>query len=165
MGAMGAWNEDGNKMCFNAAKTWYNGWFRDHHETVIPSTSRVELELVGVDDAVHSLISNNQKVVVKIKGHGNSDHLFIMFNRKKGINEGVAGYGDKLLITKQGRDGEVSRQQASLSPGQYYDVLNWKDGRDLVVQAHNTVNSINGDYMRVSTFSGIARVGRSQRSP
>ena len=137
-------------MCFNPAKTWYNGWFEQYHETVDPLMSAVELELVGIDDASNSLIQEHQKVVVKIKGNGEHDHLFLMFNRKKGINEGVAGSADQLIITSQKKDGELSKHQASRFPGQYHTIQNWKDERDLVVQVHDISYSSQGDFMRVS---------------
>jgi hypothetical protein len=87
-------------MCFNAAKSWYLGWYskpgKEGHEEINLFRSPIwSGKLVGIDDYVNGLFDQNEhRVVVRLEGrglnvHGGKKHFFMMFNRKKGINKGV----------------------------------------------------------------------------
>ena len=73
---------DGQK-CFNAAKTYYLGWFVDYHIDVSPTLNAFGGTLVGVNDAGNDEISSDQYVTVRIADSGATD-LYVLYNRIEG---------------------------------------------------------------------------------
>ena len=129
----------GSNKCFNPAKTWYNSWFKEHHSVVFPLQQGYDGNLVGLDDMANNRISHDQHAVVKVDSTdasgANSYDLFLMFNRKVGINKDVPGnIDDRIVITEQAQDGSESIQMASLGSGESYIQRNWHKGKSLVIK-------------------------------
>ena len=123
----GEWGStsDGQK-CFNAAKTYYMGWFNDYHGTARPTRSAFDGTLVGVNDAGNDEISGDQYVTMKVSDSGATD-LFLMYNRVEGVNKFLENdlYRDKVVVVEQSAAGEQSWVVAVLDSGETYTQANW----------------------------------------
>ena len=102
MGNKGLWTDEGSKMCFNPAKLYYFNWYRSKTIDVMPESDAIKAELIGIDDMSKraSQVRSEQKMILHLESTS-GQNLFIMYNRKRGINKGVRGAGNKLLVTKQ----------------------------------------------------------------
>jgi hypothetical protein len=125
MGGESPYAGDGRK-CFNAAKTYYLGWYSDYHGEVNPTSSSFSGELVGVNDAGNNEISSDQNVVVKISDSGATD-LFLMYNRVEGVHNFLRNvyYQDKIVVVEQSEEAEQSWVAAVLDQGDTYSQSNW----------------------------------------
>ena len=154
MGNEAPHDTQGTKMCFNPAKTWYNGWFENHQSEVFAQNNFYDGDLVGVDDATNNRYRGgmNQDAVVKV----NSDHssnvndLFLMFNSKNGINSEVVGSGNRVVITEQVNDYRQSWHVGSLGYKEVHREKNWKNGKDLIIK--NCGSDSNNDSVRVLVY-------------
>ena len=74
------------------------GWYRDQNTQVSPSEGSVSLKLVGIDDYLEKVntIDVDNYVVVRLKE--DSEDLFLLYNRAKGINSGVRGSVDRVSL-------------------------------------------------------------------
>jgi hypothetical protein len=97
-------------MCFNGAKSYATEWYSDNngHLDLTPGKERA-IELVGIDDYLNGHFDpkvdtggQNQRaaVIVRIQ-MSSADDLYIMYNRKKGVNSEVVMGGDKVTIVSQ----------------------------------------------------------------
>ena len=121
----GGFRDESRKFCFNAAKYYYSNWFPEFSMTVTPTSRNFKGNLVGIDDVVSNRAnSGNQELVVKIQGSRQTD-LFMMFNRRKGINSEVPEHGNKVVIVSQSSRSAVSVRIAALSTGQTHTINNW----------------------------------------
>jgi hypothetical protein len=95
-------NKNEPVMCFNAAKSWYTGWYSAGHEEITPSGW--DGRLVGVDDFNRKRFNAGagDRVLLKIPdpGNNNEEDLYVMYNRAKGINHGVVEAPDKVVVVK-----------------------------------------------------------------
>jgi hypothetical protein len=125
----GEWGEvtDGQK-CFNAAKTFYSGWFSDYQADITPVNAAFGGTLVGVNDAGNKEISTGQYVTVRIKGSGETN-LYLMYNRVEGVNKFTEDkyIRDKVIVVQQYGHGEYSWVMAVLDQGETYTQSNWAD--------------------------------------
>ena len=55
-----------------------------------------KVNLVGLDDFLQGVFSDSNSFVAKIV-----PGLFMLFNRKKGVNAGVRAYGNEVVIVQQ----------------------------------------------------------------
>mmetsp|Transcript_16585 Transcript_16585/g.19208 ORF Transcript_16585/g.19208 Transcript_16585/m.19208 type:complete len:639 (+) Transcript_16585:91-2007(+) len=132
MGNKVPWTDEGVKMCFNAAKTWNFGWFTQYHKQINPNSSSLSIELVGIDDVVKNR-AGQKKLVSKVIGDENT--FYLMFNRKKGINGGVVGSRNKVVIVQQNGEGRDSIWRAALGHGDKWIYNNFgSTGKNLVVE-------------------------------
>jgi len=147
----GGFKDESRKFCFNAAKYHYSNWFPEFTTSVSPATSSFKGDLVGIDDVVNNRAnSQNQDLVVKVHGRGET-HLFMMYNRRKGINSEVPEHGDQVVIVAQSALSEVSVRVATLSEGQTYTNTNWANsGNSLKVKFCSKGN--NGDVASVLVY-------------
>ena len=130
---------EGTKMCFNPAKTWYNGWFSNSNgqAEVFVNRSPYDGDLVGVDAATKNTYRGGvSHAVVKVNAdHSESvDDLFIMYNSKNGINSEVVGFGNKVVITQQADDYSQSWHVGSLDYREMHRKPNWKNGKALIIK-------------------------------
>lgn len=102
--------DDVPQMCFNGAKSWYFGWYSDHHKAIDPRNGHWNGKLVGIDDYLKKQTSKNEHTVVAKIGT-----LFVMYNRKEGINSEVAGDGDTVTIVEQAGPQQQSWKRAALT--------------------------------------------------
>jgi len=136
MGNRATWSDEGSMMCFNPAKMWVFGWYSEWHRTVNVLNVGFSGQLVGINDAKNqpNIVSDNgQYVFLRLKS--GKSRLFIAFNQKKGINEGVVGDGDKIVITEQDGRFTESVWKAGLGVGEIFEYWNWNgSGKTLVVE-------------------------------
>ncbi len=114
------------EKCFNAAKTFYLGWFSSYHGFSSPKSSSFSGSLVGVNDAGNNEISTGQYVTVKISDSGATD-LFMMYNRVEGVTSFLNNiyYRNKVVIVEQSTEDEQSWVKAVLDKGETYTQRNW----------------------------------------
>ena len=63
-----------------------------------PSEGSVSLSLVGLDDYLERLDSLDTDHFVVARLNEDSEDIFLLYNRAKGINSGVRGSADKVRI-------------------------------------------------------------------
>ena len=125
-------------MCFNAAKSWYSGWYseqgKEGHEELSIFSNPGQFwkgNLVGIDDYFHGFFDENQHHVVTRIGN-----VFMMFNRKKGVNSDVKAYKDTIVLVEQSGESGHSKVLTSLDTENgiftYSDYTN--ENFDLVVK-------------------------------
>jgi hypothetical protein len=130
MGGVLDWTDAGNNMCFNAAKTWYLGWYHQYNKVINVQNQAFKGNLVGIDDASKGN-AGNSKVVLKVNS------FFIMYNREKGINSGAKSPAnvDKVIITSQTGSNGVSNKEAVMGPLDTWRHSNFQNtGKTLVVK-------------------------------
>ena len=120
------------QMCFNAAKSWYSGWYNDPEREGHVDVSHFDApgqwwngDLVGLDDYLTGNFDPaDHGLLLRTKGG-----LYTMFNRMKGVNAGVKAYRDEVVIVQQWGEGGKSNVMAVLGAKQkgytfsadYYD--------------------------------------------
>jgi len=135
--------DEGPRMCFNAAKSWYFGWYDDRHITV--NTNLItEGKMISIDDYLNgydddTAAGDDQYTIAHVYGSSTESYYF-MFNRKEGINAGVVQDGDKVVIINQNLSTGQSDRVASLSTGQQFTKFNFGGGTStLVIKVCNIV--------------------------
>ena len=151
MGNQIPWTDHGAFMCFNPAKTWFFGWYSDHHKTINPKNQAFNEDIVGIDDVVNGK-AGSKRVIVKIAGDNNE--FYLMYNRAKGINSEAIGGKDEVVITKQNGDGKDSNFEKSLNSGEQWVYQNFANtGKNLIVKnCYTKRNTPNGDTSRVLIY-------------
>jgi Gametolysin peptidase M11. len=126
MGNKAMWTDEGSAMCFNAAKTWWFGWFSNNHRTVKVSSSSYSGILAS---PAQSAIAGSNDIVIRIlaEGYGNKD-LFVVFNLAAGANAGVVGSRNQIVIIEQSSATSESTWIADLSGGDSWQKANWGSG-------------------------------------
>jgi hypothetical protein len=123
MGNKAAKSELGSRMCFNAAKMWYFGWYKDKHLNLntmtLTSTSRT-VTLAALDDIKNKVDVGSGKSILRISMPGSQEAHYIMFNKKKGINDQVVDYQDRVVIYEQNSTSEASTVVKDLGQGDSY---------------------------------------------
>jgi len=133
-------NDEGPKMCFNAAKSWFFGWYSSRHADLNPLNAygNQELNLIGVNDFVNGQSSSEHTTIVRISG--GTEQLFMMYNKAEGVNSGTVMNADRVNIVTQPGFTEQSWTRATLSDGESYTVNNFDgSGGKLVVKVCETV--------------------------
>mmetsp|Transcript_8240 Transcript_8240/g.15079 ORF Transcript_8240/g.15079 Transcript_8240/m.15079 type:complete len:1302 (-) Transcript_8240:105-4010(-) len=116
-GYMGArWNDA--KLCYNAQKSSFLGWYDDRKSYVDlsqPSTS-LTVRLFGIADyGDSSSLPSNYAALVRVGTPGTDVHL--MYNRAKGLNAGTQEKGDQVTVVEgEPYQGHQSWLLAGLSP-------------------------------------------------
>ena len=80
-------------------KSWFSGWYVDGHVDLSHLSTPGQwskVHLVGIDDYLKGVFGESNSFVAKI-----CPGLYMLFNRKKGINAGVKAYGDEVVIVQQ----------------------------------------------------------------
>jgi hypothetical protein len=127
MGNQGSWSDSGSRYCFNAAKTFVNGWYSEYDHTMDPSTQEFDGKMYGINAVRDGTIPSNGKVVMKLEGQGEKA-LYLMFQRKAGANSQIPQDGDKVVITEQEYSlGVSSSWQAALGEGESFSFV-WGSG-------------------------------------
>ena len=127
MGNTGSWSDRGSRYCFNAAKTFVNGWYSEYDHTMDPSTQEFDGKMYGINAVRDGTIPSNGKVVMKLQGQGEKA-LYLMFQRKAGANSEIPQDGDKVVITEQQSSlGVSSSWQAALGEGESFS-FGWGSG-------------------------------------
>ncbi len=152
MGNQIPWTDHGAFMCFNPAKTWYFGWYDDHHKEINPTNAPFNQDIVGIDDVSNGKAGDNMKVIIRITGDQNK--FFLMYNRAKGINSEALSGADELVITKQNSAAQNSNLVEFLGNGEQWVYNNFAStGKNLVVKnCYTTQDTPNGDIARVLIY-------------
>jgi hypothetical protein len=126
MGNKAVWTDEGSAMCFNAAKTWWFGWFSNNHRTVRVSSSAYTGIMVSPGQ---STLAGSNDIVIRIlaEGNGNKD-LYVVFNLAAGANSGVVGSRNQIVIIEQSSATAESMWIAGLSGGNSWQKANWGSG-------------------------------------
>jgi hypothetical protein len=114
-------SSDRPRMCFNAAKSWQTGWYRDKEVTVGDS-------LFGVncfDGTLHGIADYDTATTVLIKVNGKQTDVFVDFNARRGMNKGTQEGADQVLVVSRVRGKRdsfaMSDLRAKLSEGDSFD--------------------------------------------
>ena len=128
MGNKGSWTDSGSRFCFNAAKTFANGWYSEYDHTMDPSRETFDGKLYGINAVRDGTISNDGKVTLKLQGENGEFPLYLIFQRKAGANSGIPQYGDKVVITEQEKErSSKSSWKAALGRGDSF-TFQWGSG-------------------------------------
>lgn len=100
----------GPRMCFNAHKNNFLGWYEDRTLYVNPEIYSWSGSIAAFVD--YDKTSSNEYVLVSF---GN---IFMQYNRAKGINEQVMEKANRLVIVEKGED--ASENLAGLKAGQTF---------------------------------------------
>lgn len=150
-----------SNLCFNGPKSFYLGWYTGYQRAVIPTLWSLDAQLFSIPDYFHDLFSQDQLLVVRIKGDDKDESdLFVMFHEKAGITDGVEA-DMALAVTQQKSDLQDSTLLTTIGSGGVFRRFNWsKTGNDLIVKfcgiEHEFENNIfgktNKKYAHVQIF-------------
>lgn len=134
---MNLFKEEGLKLCFNSAKTWYMDWFSHFHRTVRPSEDSQQLKLVSFANLSKDRYVQGLNMILRL--YSPKSKLYINFNQAKGLNEDMnPGDDTKIVILEQNGCTSLSSKRAVLANGEDYKVCNWNNtGKTLVIKAVN----------------------------
>jgi hypothetical protein len=133
MGNRAIWDEEGSNMCFNAAKMWYFQWWSSYHNTVWASSTIQSAKLISLADLKNDRVVSGSNMLLQVPSTDSA--FYIIFNRAKGVNEGVRADANKVVITEQNGRTVVSKWKAALGRGESYRQSNWNgSGKTLVVK-------------------------------
>eukprot|EP00804_Cyclotella_cryptica_P015542 CCRYP_003574-RC/>CCRYP_003574-RC protein AED:0.06 eAED:0.06 QI:113/1/1/1/0.8/0.75/16/1817/1111 len=110
------------KMCYNAAKNYYLGWYSEFYQEFNPvwETSKLYY-LVGLTDYDEALASSEQSrytIVLRIETFEN-ESLYLGYNRAEKMNIDVKEFRDKVTVVRA--EGQYqSWVEGGLGPGQRY---------------------------------------------
>lgn len=155
MGA-GSFADDGPRMCFNAHKNWYYGWYNTVE--IDPTKESWEGMLVGVNDFASGEVNDESEsdfvVVVRFKEklHDNT-YYYLGYNRKEGMTSEVTEYAD--MVTLHVADGTSGSQQSKLIGGYVAGdehIIPEYDGSYPLVIKVCELKSWTPDYARILVF-------------
>jgi hypothetical protein len=170
MGTNQFYYDDAPLQCFNAAKSWFLGWYNDRHITVTPTISSWDGLVAGIDDYLKGQTTEGKHyVLVKFEDTTNSTDLYLMYNRKEGVNSGVLEYPNNVNIVAavNGITSDLSNLVAHLSAGEVYRASKFSgQAADLVVKVCNMVNGT-PDFSRVLVYldNGIGNLSCETPAP
>jgi len=164
MGNQG-WDDDTPRMCFNAAKSWWTGWYSSHHTTIDATAGGRDLNLVGIDDYLGGKIPTGANTVAKI-----GSNLYIIFNRQKGITDTVPEQPNKVTVIQQATE---DYSQSWLLGGFDHTTgafrsEGYSGGYDLVIEVCDVVyDEVGGDYARTLVYldNGVDNLSCSTAAP
>ena len=112
-GTMGASypNKNGPRRCFNAAKSWQTGWYKDKSVTINSNNGAAKCFngiLHGIAD--YPIATT---VLLKVQSRSGNDY-YINFNAKKGINTGTQEGGNMVTVVRRPRGVRDSYSESEL---------------------------------------------------
>lgn len=153
---MGAhiYENDGPRMCFNGAKSWFFGWYskRGGHVTIQDSWHG---KLAGIHAYLQGQTTEgDHSVVAQVVRPSTDNHLYLMFNRKEGVNDEVAGDGDMVTVVEQNGPEQQSWKLAALQDGEEFTTTNWNGQSSLTIKVcERIIDAAQGpDYARVIVY-------------
>ena len=118
-----SYREDNSpKMCFNAAKSWQIGWYKNRHEIV----NRLNPSYIGeLTSIVDDLGSNGPPMIIKLENQSGGKDYYINFNLKASFNAGTKKGGDQVLVIEAGSGYAESELKAKLNENEEYEIDNF----------------------------------------
>ena len=111
-GIMGASypNSDSPRMCFNAAKSWQTGWYRDKGITINSNGADNSFDGILHGIADYPIATT---VLLRIQNRSGNDH-FVNFNAKRGINAQTQEARNMVTVVRRPRGGRNSYAESEL---------------------------------------------------
>ena len=128
-------------MCFNAAKSWELGWYAEKSTKIDPK-NKITLNLDAFVD--YDSVPSNEYVLLKI------GTKYVIYNRQKGINSQTQEFPDRVTITEQARENDLSLAVGQLDPGQKYSLT--YEGATAVIEMCSTEYSGGIDKAKISIY-------------
>lgn len=142
-------------QCFNGAKSWFLGWYTDHHLTITPTNYSWNLSVAGIDDYVQGQTQQGvHYVIVKIDNPTSTTDLYIMYNKKEGVNTGMVKFPNLVTIVSAVNDitFDQSWLVATLNATQKYRATNFSgQSQDLVIEVGSMVAGT-PDYANILVY-------------
>ena len=98
-----------HRLCFNAAKSWQLGWYKDKGITINSSSSAP-----CFDGILHGIADYPIATTVLLKVQTESNDYCINFNAKKGINRGTQEAGNMVTVVSRPRGPRDSYAESEL---------------------------------------------------
>ena len=124
------------RMCYNAPKNYYLGWYSEFHNEFNPLETNSKLfNLVGLSDYNEALSSSDPSlytIVLRIETF-EEESLYLTYNRQKGVNIDTKEFQDEVTVVRA--DGRrQSWSEAGLAPGQKFSTaIVDKSGRSIEI--------------------------------
>jgi len=136
---------DSPQMCFNGAKSWQLGWYKDKAIEIDPDggSRSVYLSFFGDYDKVPR---NSQDDVVLIK----IGYYHIIYNLKEGINSETMEFANKVTVTYNKSQRDLSRSDAALGPGDKFNTL--ENSKNVVIEFCKTTSTNGVDQAMLSIY-------------
>ncbi len=145
------------QMCFNAAKSWWMGFYNDRTLTIKnPTMQPQRLKLAGVVDYYNGL-SSDYNVILRLEPSVSSlanENRFLMYNRAKGFNSGTIEFRNAVTVVRQ-KPEELSKSNVDgyvQYIGDKHIIQNWDNtNQNLVVKLCGTTRG-DVDYADVLLY-------------
>lgn len=125
------------KMCYNPAKSWQLGWYSQRREMLeFNKRGGFSGSLVGITDYQHEQASDK---LVHLKIPGESQVLYVGYNRNTGINANTQEGWNQVTVQAQTNDG-ISNLLVKLNSGGEYVVSKFMNKKNLIIKV-NTINT------------------------
>ena len=137
-------------MCYNAAKTYKLGWFKEYHVNLGGNAISWSGDLVGFAERDALPNGSSDKMIIRISSSDQSGDYYVHFNRKVGFNDGTREGADQVMVVTRtpGLSYAHSWLVGKLNTGMQHVVANFQgSGKPLTV----TVNNIDGGTPRRAT--------------
>lgn len=151
-------------MCFNAAKNFQMGWYLDRTLSLIEGDINWEGNVKGLSHYADDSVPG--EVIIYIPD-GGSNHYYVSYNRKFGINSGTVEGGDQVLVHQRGGSNPYAYQQSwlvkKLSAGQSHTLslggvstpisFEYVDGQSAYVKIGNGLPDITNNPSTVDSLA------------
>ena len=145
------------QMCFNAAKSWWMGFYNDRTFTIKnPTMEPQRLKLAGIVD-YYKGISNDYSVILRLEPSVSSlanQNRFLMYNRAKGFNKGTIEFRNAVTVVRQ-KPTELAKSNVDgylQNDGDRHVIHNWDNtNKKLIVKLCGTTRG-SVDYADVLVY-------------
>jgi hypothetical protein len=142
----------GPNYCLNGHKFALSGWIHDRKKVVDLSTSDnrgYTGRLVAFVDKEANGLVNADKTLLEINTGAATTNAYVLYNRKKGFNDGVREKGDMATVVQQSqtRDNE-SEMVGGLNSGETVTI----PGTSIAVEVCGLESENNFDFAKVSIY-------------
>ena len=98
--------DDGPRMCFNAAKNYQLGWYSDKTKVISPGASTDNCFAGDLYGTAFYADAGAQTVGIKVNTDTSTD-VYIMYNAKTGIQSGTVEGGNQVMVVTTGAEGNA----------------------------------------------------------
>mmetsp|Transcript_19939 Transcript_19939/g.29570 ORF Transcript_19939/g.29570 Transcript_19939/m.29570 type:complete len:625 (-) Transcript_19939:1231-3105(-) len=97
-------SKNGPRMCFNGAKTFQLGWFKEYHQEFSSNAGFFSWADYMVGFVHRELATDGEKMIVRISDQDSNIDYFVHFNRRSGFNGNTREGGNKVLVASASWD-------------------------------------------------------------